>query len=176
MLFRSERRITVGLSPAAIHKRGAGLDLGIALSILAAQGHVPVRDDLVTVGELALDGSVRPVRGVLVAALAAARAGFAAIAVPAAQVAEARLVPDIEVVGIATLAQAAGWLRGEDQPAPDAGVVQAPPTAPVPDLSDVRGQLVARAALEVAAAGGHHVAFVGSPGVGKSMLAERLPG
>lgn len=171
-----ERRITVGLSPAAVHKRGASLDLGIAAAILAAQGHVPVRDDVAAVGELALDGRVRPVRGVLVAALAAHRAGLTTLVVPAGQAPEARLVPALDVVGVGSLADFVAWLRGEEYEVCEPAAPDAPATRPVPDLVDVRGQLVARRALEVAAAGGHHIAFVGPPGVGKSMLAERLPG
>ncbi len=171
----SERRITVGLSPASVHKRGATLDLGIALSILAAHGAIPEPQDVVCIGELTLDGRVNPVRGVLVAALAAHRAGFSRILVPHTQVAEATLVPELSVVGVSSLSDAIAIMRGEELP--DFDVVSTKPhTMVVPDLKDVRGQVLARHALEIAAAGGHHIAFLGSPGVGKTMLAERLPG
>lgn len=176
----TERRITIGLSPASVHKKGASLDVSIAVAILAAQGAVPEPTATVLVGELALDGRVSPVRGVLVAALGAVRDGAATLIVPAAQVAEARLVGGIDVVGVRSLTDVVAHLRGEPM-ADDTAVAldletSAPAAATVPDLADVRGQVVARHALEVAAAGGHHLAFLGSPGVGKTMLAERLPG
>jgi magnesium chelatase family protein len=174
---------TVGLSPAELPKRGPTLDLAIALALLAASGQVP-RDpasELVVVGELGLDGRVRSVRGALVAALAARAAGARRLVVPATDVAEASLVPDLEVVGVRTLSGLVALVRGDDVPeaelyAPDdpqAAVGQSPA---VPDLVDVRGQHAARAALELAAAGGHHLAMSGPPGIGKTMLAERLPG
>lgn len=172
----AERRITIGLSPASVHKRGASLDLSIAVAVLAAQSAVPEPADTVLVGELALDGQVRPVRGVLVAALAAARSGAGTVVVPHTQAAEARLVPGVRVIGVATLSDAVAHLRGEDVDVPDDALPADVGTTQPPDLSEVRGQVVARRALEVAAAGGHHVAFLGSPGVGKTMLAERLPG
>jgi magnesium chelatase family protein len=171
----SERRITIGLSPASVHKRGAFLDLGIALAILMSHGAIPDVNGAVAIGELALDGQVRPVRGVLMAALAVHRAGGATILVPHSQVAEAQLVPDIKVVGVSCLADAVAWSRGEHfdvEPIEQLEVIE--PT--IPNLSDVRGQTGARVALEIAAAGGHHLGLMGSPGVGKTMLAERLPG
>ena len=171
----SERRITVGLSPASIHKKGASLDLAIALAILAAQGTVPEDSRIVAVGELALDGRVSPVKGVLVAAIAARKRGCDILLVPHTQVAEAQLVPDLKVVGVSCLKDAMAFLH--DEPFDVDVLASVPPHVdPIPDLSDVRGQSVARQALEVAAAGGHHLAFLGSPGVGKTMLAERLPG
>ena len=174
LAWPSERRITVGLSPASIHKRGAMLDLGIALAILTAHQQIPERHDVVAVGELALDGSVRPITGVLVAALAARTAGKKVILVPLAHVGQAQLIPGIEVIGVESLADAVSFLRGEprveNQPVP----IRERTTAEV-DLRDVRGQHHARMALEIAAAGGHHLAMLGSPGVGKSMLAARLP-
>lgn len=171
----SERRITIGLSPASVHKRGAALDLGIALAIMCAHEQVPEFFDTVAIGELALDGQVRPVRGGLVAALTAQRSGVTRIIVPIEQVSEARLVPGLSVVGVRSLTDAVAVLRGEEINAPDAPLLHVEsPT--IPDLVDVRGQSEARYALEIAAAGGHHVAFLGMPGVGKTMLAERLPG
>jgi magnesium chelatase family protein len=176
-------KITVGLSPAEVPKRGPTLDLAIALALLAASGQVPldVAAEAFVVGELGLDGRVRPVRGALVAALAARAAGARTFVVPSANVAEASLVPDLRVHGVRTLAGLVALVRGDDVPeielatdADDDIPLPAPPE--VPDLVDVRGQHVARAALELAAAGGHHLAMTGLPGVGKTMLAERLPG
>ncbi len=175
-------RVTVGLSPAELPKRGPTLDLAIATALLAASGQVPgdVVAELVVVGELGLDGRVRPVRGALVAALAARAAGARRIVVPSANVDEATLVPDIDVHGVRTLAGLVAFVRGD--PAPDVeldlddDVAPLPDPPEVPDLCDVRGQHAARVALELAAAGGHHLAMTGFPGVGKTMLAERLPG
>lgn len=176
-------KITVGLSPAELPKRGPTLDLAIALALLAASGQVPRGEvpDLVVVGELGLDGRVRAVRGALVAALAARAAGARRLVVPAANVDEATLVPGIEVVGVRTLAGLVAMVRGAAVPEAELDAVDDPPMSPtdpppVPDLADVRGQHAARAALELAAAGGHHLAMTGLPGVGKTMLAERLPG
>ena len=170
----SERRITVGLSPASVHKRGAMLDLGIALAILTAHSQIPPRPDLVAIGELALDGTVRDVNGVLCATLVAKESGKTTIMVPRHQVSQAKFIPGIEVVGVGTLAEAVGFLRGEITLSSDCVPI---PVQPKPDLDlrDVRGQQQARYALEVAAAGGHHIAMLGSAGVGKSMLAARLP-
>ncbi len=171
----SERRITIGLSPASIHKRGASLDLSMALAILTAHGDLPLVGPYVAIGELALDGTVRAVRGVLVAAICAIRQGIHTLVVPHTQVAEARLVDGLTVIGVSSLKDAVAWAKGEDFDCeiPVGRSLEAPV---IPDLSDVRGQVLARQALEIAAAGGHHVGFLGSPGVGKTMLAERLPG
>ncbi|MBI1377772.1 MAG: YifB family Mg chelatase-like AAA ATPase [Frankiales bacterium] len=175
-------KITVGLSPAELPKRGPTLDLAIALALLAASGQVPqaTAHESVVVGELGLDGRVRPVRGALVAALAARAAGARSFIVPAANVAEASLVPGLVVHGVRSLADLVALVRGVDPPEPADPLEPDPtppvPPRPVPDLVDVRGQHEARAALELAAAGGHHLAMTGPPGVGKTMLAERLPG
>jgi magnesium chelatase family protein len=176
-------KITVGLSPAELPKRGPTLDLAIALALLAASGQVP-RDtaaSLVVVGEVGLDGRVRAVRGALVAALAARASGATRLVVPAANVEEASLVPDLEVHGVRTLAGLVALVRGDAPPdveidAADDPVTSSTDEREVPDLADVRGQHEARTALELAAAGGHHLAMTGLPGVGKTMLAERLPG
>ena len=176
-------KITVGLSPAELPKRGPTLDLAIALALLSASGQVPAETaaEMVVVGELGLDGRVRPVRGALVAALAAHASGARSLVVPAANVEEASLVPGLVVHGVRTLAGLVAHVRGDAVPDVELADTDDPwPTtsaAPaVPDLIDVRGQHAARAALELAAAGGHHLAMTGSPGVGKTMLAERLPG
>ncbi len=172
------QRVTVGLSPAWVPKRGPGLDLAIAVAVLAATGQLPderARRALV-VGELGLDGRVRPVRGVVAAAIEAARQGLPGIVVPVANVVEAAVVPGLDVTGVTSLAHVVAVLRGEQpgaDPVPEETVTARPDP---PDLLDVRGQHEARLALEVAAAGGHHVFLLGPPGVGKTMLAERLPG
>jgi len=175
------RRITVNLSPAALPKAGSAFDVAIAVAILAGAGLVEPRAATATVhlGELGLDGRLRPVRGVLPAVAAAVAAGLPRVVVPAGNVAEARLVPGADVVGAHCLAEIAARY-GADVDVPDADPVAAlvppRPTADVPDLADVIGQDAARAVLEVAAAGGHHLLMVGPPGVGKTMLAARLPG
>ena len=187
------RRITVGLSPASLPKRGSGFDLGIAMAILAAAESVPAAglDGLVLIGELGLDGRVRPVPGVLPAAAAAAAAGFAAVAVAAENAAEAALVPELRVIAAPSLAAFTAWIRSGQQG--DGGAVQvlepgrdiaaafeamhdpAPASVPARDLADLVGQPVARRAAEICAAGGHHLMLLGPPGVGKTMLAERIP-
>jgi magnesium chelatase family protein len=255
-----QRRITVGLSPASVQKRGSSFDLAVACAVLAAAGSVPPDqvEGLVLLGELGLDGSVRAVRGVLPSVLAAAAHGACRVVVPEHNLAEACLVPHVEAIGVRSLGQLLGHLRGEPCDAPDLSAGQAggdpddpgtalprprmdgtadhdPGGAPVPglvlvgggddrrsaapeavaparvgaaggsgarmnvtartedpgladpgarlsrvadapDLADVRGQVVARRALEVCAAGGHHIFLHGAPGAGKTMLAERLPG
>ncbi|SFL83526.1 YifB family Mg chelatase-like AAA ATPase [Geodermatophilus ruber] len=172
-----QRRITIGLSPASMPKQGSGFDLALAAAILAAVGTVPRRsvDRLVLLGELGLDGSLRGIRGVLPAVLAVARAGFAQVVVPAANADEAALVEGVEVLAAGTLGEVVGHLTGK---APLARHVRGPlpPAPPVPDLGDVVGQASGRRAVEVAAAGGHHLFLTGPPGAGKTMLAERLPG
>ncbi|WP_216208812.1 YifB family Mg chelatase-like AAA ATPase [Amycolatopsis aidingensis] len=172
-----DQPVTLGLSPANLPKVGSGYDLGIAVAVLAAAGKVPATKlpGTVLLGELALDGRIRPVRGVLPALLAARRAGLTSAVVPAESLFEAVLVDGLRVGGAARLAEVLGWLRGEQDllaAEPPAG----DEAAEVPDLADVLGQPEARWALEVAAAGGHHLLLTGPPGVGKTMLARRLPG
>jgi len=175
------RRLTVNLSPASIPKVGSGWDLPIAIAVLAATGvfKSAVVDEIVHVGELGLDGSIRPVRGVLPVVLAAARLGMTRIVVPAANAAEAALVPGISVVPASHLRELVARYKAIGRgTAPEAvAVLPAAVTevVPVPDLRDVVGQDEGRLALEIAAAGGHHLFLSGPPGAGKTMLAERLP-
>ncbi|WP_267127743.1 YifB family Mg chelatase-like AAA ATPase [Demequina rhizosphaerae] len=175
------QRITVNLSPASLPKSGPATDLAIAVAVLAAARTVDARRarELVLLGELGLDGRVRPVRGVLPAVAAAVDAGAARVVVPAGNAAEAALVSGAQVEGAAALATVLRAL-GADARAESVEPVHAPAVAHArispPDLADVRGQQAARTALEVAAAGGHHLLMLGPPGAGKTMLAERLPG
>ncbi|MHB2024639.1 MAG: YifB family Mg chelatase-like AAA ATPase [Mycobacteriales bacterium] len=174
-----QQRITIGLSPASLPKSGSAFDLAMAVAVLAADGRLPQASlsDLVLLGELGLDGAVRPVRGVLPAVLAAARQGLRRAAVAAANAAEARLVPQMEVLAVGTLRALVEHLRdGAPLPAVTAAAQPAPAERPEADLADVVGQLAARRGLEVSAAGGHHLLLLGPPGAGKTMLAERLPG
>ncbi|MBB3085795.1 YifB family Mg chelatase-like AAA ATPase [Geodermatophilus sabuli] len=171
------RRITIGLSPASMPKQGSGFDLALAMAVLAADGAVPAEavGRLVLLGELGLDGSVRAVRGVLPAVLAAARAGHRTVVVPTGNAEEAALVDGVEVLAAGTLAELVAHVGGVAA-LPRHTRRPLPPAAPGPDLGDVVGQTVGRRAVEVAAAGGHHLFLTGPPGAGKTMLAERLPG
>jgi magnesium chelatase family protein len=176
-----DARIIVSLFPASLPKRGSQFDLAIAVAILGAAGVVPAERiaEPFFLGELGLDGRIRPVRGVLPSVLGAAKQGDATVVVPSANSAEAALVPDVKVVPMASLRQLVEWLRkGEQAPEPQADEVTEPSTTttdPAVDLADVVGQPVARRALEVCAAGGHNLWMLGPPGTGKTMLAERLP-
>lgn len=171
-----QRRLTVGLSPATMPKHGSGYDLALAVAILAADSQVPRDvDKAVFLAELGLDGRLRPVRGVLPAVLAARAAGHAYVVVARANGPEAALVGDVDVQVADTLTEVVAVLRGTEmatlaQPAPE------PIPAAPPDLADVVGQPAGRLALEVAAAGAHHLLLTGPPGAGKTMLAQRLPG
>lgn len=177
----TSRKLTVNLSPASLPKHGSAFDLAIALAAFAADDRLSPSsvEGVVHLGELGLDGRVRPVSGVLPAVLAAARAGFDTVVVPEGNAAEARLVPDVRVVGVASLRAAAIFHGAELEP------VDVEPLLPVAltvaeerhgDLADVIGNPEAVEAMQVAAAGGHHVYLLGPPGAGKTMLASRLPG
>ena len=168
-------RITIGLSPADIPKIGTGLDLPVAVALLRAGGQVPEVGDAVFIGELGLDGQVRATAGALPAALAAHARGHRLVYVSRADEAVVRLLPDMVVHGVDDLRQLVAILRGQCEPTPASADRSTDVDIEVPpDLSDVRGHTMARFGLEVAAAGGHHLALVGAPGVGKSMLALRL--
>ncbi|MGW3096505.1 YifB family Mg chelatase-like AAA ATPase [Streptomyces sp. NPDC001102] len=196
-----QKKLTVGLSPASVPKGGSGFDLAVACAVLGASERIDPRvlADIVMIGELGLDGRVRPVRGILPAVLAAADAGYEQVVVPECAAAEASLVPGVSVLGVRSLRQLIAVLA--DEPVPDeepdevgrpdpllAGL-RVPGTGAATgmhsfgaaqheqghDLADVVGQISARTAVEVAAAGGHHLFLEGPPGAGKTMLAERLP-
>jgi magnesium chelatase family protein len=178
LAWPTKRKITVNLAPAALRKEGSGFDLPIALALLAASGQLPpaALDGHAAYGELALDGRLRPVPGALVAAEGARRAGLTRLVCAAESGPEVALA-GIEPVGVSHLAEAVAYLRGErapPDPPPPADDVET--LAGVPDLADVRGQERARRALEIAAAGGHNLLLAGPPGIGKTMLARRLPG
>ncbi|WP_437879516.1 YifB family Mg chelatase-like AAA ATPase [Pseudomonas sp. LRF_L74] len=171
------RRITLNLAPADLPKDGGRFDLAIALGVLAASGQVPADslDTLECLGELALSGSVRPVQGVLPAALAARACGRTLI-VPKANAEEACLASGLEVLAIDHLLEIAAHLNGHAPLAPyqASGLLREP--RPYPDLREVQGQLAAKRALLIAASGSHNLLFTGPPGTGKTLLASRLPG
>lgn len=205
-----QRKITVGLSPASLPKRGSWFDLAIAVGILAAADKVPraAVDGVIFFGELGLDGRLRPVRGVLPAVAAAAEEGFGKVMVAEQNAAEAVLVPGVRVIAASSLSCAADWLCGtpglrDGRPAAEfeggqelssgrtvggqhvgtdtassrhnGGQACKRDAEPAPDLAEMLGQSTARRAAEVCAAGGHHLSLLGPPGVGKTMLAERIP-
>jgi magnesium chelatase family protein len=170
------RRWTVNLSPADVRKDGTAFDLPVALGALVASGQLTPDsvDGLLCVGELGLDGSIRPVRGALPLARAARDAGVRGLVLPAANAAEAALLRGVRLVPCASLAELVAHLRAATLPdAPER--LESPSLAPEACFSEVVGQPVAKRALEIAAAGGHNVMLIGPPGAGKTMLARRLP-
>jgi magnesium chelatase family protein len=169
-------RVTVNLAPADVRKAGTAFDLPIALGILAASGQVDRRaaPDLVLLGELSLDGGIHASRGVLPIAAAARRAGLRGVLVPAPNAAEATVVGGLDVYPVTTLGEAVAVLTAGTAPAA-ARCAPSAHAAGGPDLADVRGQALSRRAVEIAAAGGHHVLLVGPPGAGKTMIARRIP-
>ncbi|AWW37305.1 Mg chelatase-like protein [Streptomyces sp. AS58] len=196
-----QKKLTVGLSPASVPKAGSGFDLAVACAVLGACERIDPRvlADIVMIGELGLDGRVRPVRGTLPAVLAAADAGYEQVVVPECAAAEATLVPGVSVLGVRSLRQLIAVLADEavpdeepdepGRPDPLLAGLRVPGTGAATglhsfgaaqydqdhDLADVVGQMSARTAVQVAAAGGHHLFLEGPPGAGKTMLAERLP-
>ncbi|WP_309105434.1 YifB family Mg chelatase-like AAA ATPase [Arthrobacter sp.] len=179
----SRRKITANLIPASLPKRGSGFDLAITMSVLRAANDIKSTERTVFISELGLDGRLRPVRGILPAVMAAVQAGYPDIVVAQANAAEAGLVPGARVRGYRTLARLAFDYGADPQelaldfePEDEEPCDPEDAARPVPDMSDVSGQGDARRALEVAAAGAHHLLLTGPPGAGKTMLAERLPG
>ncbi len=174
-------RITVNLSPADVRKEGVSFDLPIALGVLAAAGLVTRRDvdDVLLIGALSLDGGIQTARGVLPVAAAARREGYRALLLPRGNAREAAVVSGLRLYGVTTLAEAVSALNdphGANSTIDESPAVIPESTTPPPDFADVHGQLLARRALEIAAAGGHNTLLVGPPGAGKTMMARRVAG
>ncbi|MGH2752103.1 MAG: YifB family Mg chelatase-like AAA ATPase [Actinomycetota bacterium] len=171
------QRITANLAPGALRKEGTHFDLPLAFGVLAASGRIPREplEEWIVVGELALDGSVRPVRGALATAIACRESGRRGIVCPAGNAVEASAVEGVEVIPVSSLGECIEWAKGRWRPPPVGRTARAM-GPPCPDMNEVRGQTTAKEALEIAAAGGHNLLMCGPPGSGKTMLASRLPG